>query len=290
MASSRRSIQVQVRQALGENFALSAYDGRREFSMLKRQTLKFALLTFAFLCLWNSVASAKSGLDWDEVGPRHLGAAQLKSIRAVVEAWEVTDEWELSLNSAEESVYQSPTRRIGVWVEARFASDHSVRAIRIQADFSEEIIWRKNRAIEISNEVTRAEPSTKRDFTDTDLEQLVSSGKFGLIYVWGPRFPLSIETFSAFQSAATDARVPLTVLLSGESALIEARKKLSRLGESATPIRQAASFDLIRRGVEAHLPILFAYSGKRMHFRNLRGWREKSEVARWIAEEIATGK
>ncbi|MGZ3725461.1 MAG: hypothetical protein ACXWQQ_06660 [Pseudobdellovibrio sp.] len=124
-------------------------------------------------------------------------------------------------------------------------------------------------------------------FNDQELFKLLGKNKNGLIYVWSPYMPLSVDAIENIQAAADMNHLPLTILLDGKAGLKDAKawadKKSFIKPEYMTQVSSNEMFD---RSMQVHYPILFYYNDQFLSNRTYIGHKEKNIYDLWIKTEI----
>ena len=132
-----------------------------------------------------------------------------------------------------------------------------------------------------------AQQLESNDFSDFDLEQLVRSGDKILIYLWSPRFSLSLRYAYQVELAARESGHLLVALIAQKDfpifqELIHNDKYFQMLPEFLRSSRRNKSFELIYRGGEIHLPTLHRIANSRLRSSMLVGVNSPSSLRRWL--------
>ena len=128
-------------------------------------------------------------------------------------------------------------------------------------------------------------------FNDKSLFELINSNQSGLIYVWSPYMPLSVEAVANISKAAELNKLPLKILLDGKASMLAA-KEWAKKNNSIKPefLTQVSSRELFNRSMAVHYPILFYYSDKFISNRSYIGHKETEIYDLWIKQEMSNLK
>lgn len=127
----------------------------------------------------------------------------------------------------------------------------------------------------------------KAGFTDADLKRTLKSHPWGLIYVWTPYMPLSVEGIVKAKEVAKKKGAPITVLMDPAADPKEAQKWVSKKKVDPSEMRKVASVELASRNMNLHYPILFIYKKQFLSNRDFVGFKEVSTYSDWIDMESA---
>ena len=125
-------------------------------------------------------------------------------------------------------------------------------------------------------------------FDDKSLFQLINTNKNGLIYVWSPYMPLSVEAVANISKAAEMNKLPLKILVDGKASL-SAAKEWAKKNNNIKPefLTQVSSRELFSRSMTVHYPILFYYNDKFISNRTYIGHKETDIYDLWIKQEMS---
>ena len=176
------------------------------------------------------------------------------------------------------------TSTLGTWVvELRGAHDVSLR--RVADGHVTHVVWSTD-CVPSSSETPGPSLGAER-FTDTDLRRLVAEQPRGLLYVWSPHMPLSIEGVALARMLAEGRGLPLTVLLDPAANETLARSIAETHGWPPTTTIVADSTELRFRDVLVHAPTLQAYAGGRLVGSALPGHHTNDEYSAYLDRVFA---
>lgn len=155
------------------------------------------------------------------------------------------------------SVRHWPTRRLGTWLtEVRGAE--TVALLRVTPSRLTRLEW--SAGCEVRTDDTARPAVEAPRFSDADLEALVASGSAGVLYVWSPHMPLSVDGYRALAAAAGARGVSIHVMLAPGADRAFARASLSRGGLPPEALRVADAVELHYRDVHLHTPAVLAFA------------------------------
>ncbi len=148
-----------------------------------------------------------------------------------------------------------PTARLGEWVvEARDAAGTRLRLVTPATITTR--AWSATCAA-TESAAPRRSPGGPR-FTDDDLRALVAGGR-GVVYVWSPHMPLSVEGYRPIVEAAAARGLAVTAVLDPGADRRFAEAERQRGDLPAAALRVADSVELLFRDVLIHAPAVQAY-------------------------------
>lgn len=154
-----------------------------------------------------------------------------------------------------------PTRALGVWiVDAR--GPRTTVLTRVTSGAITRIEWSAGCAPLETRRARAPVPGPR--FTDDDLAERLAAGGAGLIYVWAPHMPLSVDAAGALLAAAARRRLPVEIVLHPDADRAFAARVAADHGWSADRLRVADSVELTFRDVFVHAPAVQAWAGGRL--------------------------
>lgn len=155
----------------------------------------------------------------------------------------------------------------------------------------EEILktWNNLKACALTQEKRKAPefPSFgKVGFSDAELDKTLNANPWGVIYVWTPYMPLSVEGLKEIRDAVHAKGGNLTVLLDPKADPVEAKKWIGK-GATDADLNPATSDELNSREMGLHYPIAFIYKNKFLSNRTYVGFKYNNIYQKWIDIESA---
>jgi len=103
--------------------------------------------------------------------------------------------------------------------------------------------------------------STSGDpFTDGDLEELLARNERGVIYLWSPHMPFSVDGVEAISAAAGARDIEVTILLHPGSDADFSRREAERASIPESGLRVVSAAVLVERGMTNHAPSIQLYA------------------------------
>lgn len=176
-----------------------------------------------------------------------------------------------------------PTATMGVWVvEAVGRFDTSMTLV--SPDGITRVSWTADCVGTTEHRARPSGPATS--FRDADLAALVRSGR-GVIYVWSPHMPLSLDAVAPLSAAARALDLAVTLLLDPATDPAFAARVAADRGLPAAALRVADSVDLQFRDVLVHAPAAIAYAGGQLVGSAYPGGHTADEYAAYFRRVLA---
>jgi hypothetical protein len=175
-----------------------------------------------------------------------------------------------------------PTDALGVWVVEDASPDHAV-VMRVGPAELERMEW--SAACEPVVTTTRRLRPPAPSFSDEDLAALLASADRGVIYLWSPHMPLSVDGHAHVARAAGARRLALHVLLDPDADSAFAAAAVENGALPAAALRVADSVELQFRELALHAPSALVYAGGRFVGSPLRGFRTADEYGAFFDRE-----
>ena len=124
-------------------------------------------------------------------------------------------------------------------------------------------------------------------FNDDKLFSLLKTHQRGVIYVWSPYMPLSVEGIENAVKAAARNELPITVLLDGKASLKDAQQWKDKFKFMKPEyFEQVSANELFSRNMAVHYPIMFYYDSKFISNRTYIGHKSEDIFDQWMKLEI----
>ncbi len=167
-----------------------------------------------------------------------------------------------------------PTDALGVWLVERVAPDET-SLTRVTADRLSRVRWSAGCA---AGHDERDRPAAIAPaFADRDLEALLRRQPRGVLYVWSPHMPLSVDGWRPLQQAASARGLAVEPLLDPQADRAFAAASLTGGGMPATALRVVDSVELQFRELALHAPSIAVFDRGRLTGAGLRGYRTADE-------------
>jgi hypothetical protein len=176
-----------------------------------------------------------------------------------------------------------PTRTLGVWLVENRATDHATLT-RVDAASLTRLTWVAGCAAETT---TRPRPTAPPPaFGDADLAGVLAASGRGVLYLWSPHMPLSVEGYGAIVAAAKTRGLAVEPLLDPAADRTFARTEAAARALPAAALRVADSVELQFRELTLHAPSALAYARGRFVGSPLRGFRTAEEYGAYFDREL----
>ena len=244
--------------------------------------MMFPADSFAALVLF--VSSQASALD-----SVLAGAECQATIRRQLESWDgrpgaamVEPAFPTGLRSL-----RLPTGAPGIWLRVVEEKPHELFMERITATRVERLRFDEPcRAIESAVAIP---PAAANAFTDSDLIVRVAREDRGVVLLWSPHMPLSVDQHAVLADVARELGLAVIALLDpGADADYAARVARER-GVPAEATRPLGGIELAYRGMTTHTPSLQLFAGGRLIGPVLYGFRN-APVLRQTMEAVLAGR
>lgn len=177
-----------------------------------------------------------------------------------------------------------PTRTLGTWVTELRPSAAPV-LVRASPTGTTRIEWTAG-CLPRTDDRPRPAADAPR-FTDADLQALVAAGRPGVVYVWSPHMPLSVDGYRALLAAAAPRGVAVHALLEPGADRAFAQASLARGGLPPDALRVADSVELWFRDVHLHAPSILVFAQGRIAGDAWPGYHSAEEYDRFLERALA---
>jgi hypothetical protein len=169
-----------------------------------------------------------------------------------------------------------PTPAIGRWVRLT-VSGGEAQLERVGPTTLE--TYRFDRACEAHSEAATPLPAVRAGgFGDAQLARLLATGATGVILIWSPHMPLSVDQYRELSAAAAAMRVDVVALLDPLADAGFAARVAGERGLPAATLRPAAGVELAFRGMTTHAPSLQVFARGRLAGPVLYGYRPRAAL------------
>jgi hypothetical protein len=177
-----------------------------------------------------------------------------------------------------------PTGQLGTWV-TEVRAEATVALLRVTPSQSTRLEWSDTCAVRAEDWPRPAAAAPR--FSDADLTTLVSSGRPGVLYVWSPHMPLSVDGYQALAAAATARGLAVHAMLEPGADRAFAQASLDRGGLPREALRVADSVELWHRDVHLHTPVILAYARGRIAGDAWPGYHSAEEYGHFLDRALA---
>jgi hypothetical protein len=175
------------------------------------------------------------------------------------------------------------TAATGVWLVEQ-TSATATTLTRVAADGLDRIEWADG-CVPARRAEPRA-PAAPPAFTDTDLAALVASGASGVIYLWSPHLPLSVDGYTHVAAAADRRGLRVEPLLAADADRRFAAEAITSGRLPVTALRAADAVELEFRGLALHAPAVQVFAGGALRGAVLPGYKTADEYAAFFSRVL----
>jgi hypothetical protein len=204
------------------------------------------------------------------------GARCEKELRRELETWDarVDTIYPLAGDTAGARAALLPTGAIGVWVRLSLDPRGEATVERVTAALVEGRRFGKAcQTVDLGREERR---SVKGSWTDAALAERLNQGDTGVILLWSPHMPLSVDAHEVLQALTREMGIALVAILDPESDSSYALEVARERGMPAETLRPLGGIELAFRGLTTHAPSIQVFSGGRLAGPVVPGYRDRA--------------
>ncbi|MBL8136470.1 MAG: hypothetical protein JNL48_07600 [Acidobacteria bacterium] len=209
-----------------------------------------------------------------------LSGACAEMVTRQLRAWHATGP---PRNEPHAGMRHWPTSALGTWV-TEVRTPTTVAVLQVTPARLTRLEWTED-CVARSEERPRPVADTPR-FTDADLRVLLSAGRPGLVYVWSPHLPLSVDGYAQAVAAARARGLTVHPVLAPGADRAFARASLARGALPDDALRMADSIELWFRDVHLHAPSILVFARGRIVGDAWPGFHTDSEYGAFIERAL----
>jgi hypothetical protein len=176
-----------------------------------------------------------------------------------------------------------PTRTLGVWLVEDRAPDHATLT-RVDAASLTRLTWAADCTAATTTRPRPAAPPPA--FSDADLAGVLAASSRGVLYLWSPHMPLSVDGYGAVVAAAKARGLAVEPLLDPAADRAFARTEAAARALPAPALRVADAVELQFRELALHAPSALVYARGRIVGSPLKGFRTADEYGAFFDREL----
>ena len=269
-------LKVVIKAVIGtETWDLSGVCGI--FAVIRPMTRLLRDVTWR-LFLWVA-AVGLSLVAADPAYAQALGPQLPSDVQCIVQVRDTLVEWDTTGEMFQDAggplggqAWRLPTRRLGIWIAMTVDPWTMPTLARVDEYGTTRVRCGPGCAPVRSREAVSAVPAGA--FGDADLAALVSTGAAGVIYVWSPHMPLSVDAYHHITRAAEDVGLPVTALLDPAVDPSYARATAEASAIPKPALSRFRSVELIFRNATVHAPSVLVYAQGRVLGLAVPGYRD----------------
>lgn len=180
--------------------------------------------------------------------------------------------------------YRSPSDEIGKWIEFRiFRKDMVQIVIRTAYKVQEYSFGSAGGSVGCkidyaSHDFKYDTKRMKNAFSDASLNELLKKYRRGIIYVWSPNMPFSVQGMDVIRAAGRRMKIPVFMLADPHASRVDVNRVVASLPNE--------SFELFQRGVGVHYPTIVMFKNGRIVGPSLPGVKSESIYQELILERL----
>ena len=124
-------------------------------------------------------------------------------------------------------------------------------------------------------------------FTDQDLMKELHGKHWGVIYVWTPYMPLSVDGVAEIEKAVKAQGGSLTVLVDAKASAADIQAWVKKGKIKPSQETAVASKELYARDLGEHYPVAFIFENGFLSNRSYIGYKDSKMFGKWITLERA---
>ena len=184
--------------------------------------------------------------------------------------------------------FRLPTREVGTWVLVHEDAGDAPSLARVDARSTTRVSF-DAQCHELSS-TAAARPNASpagAAFTDDDVRAMLDAAPQGVVYLWSPHMPLSVDGYRTVSDVARRMGMSFTALRDPMSDAAYAAAVAKEAGLPASALRTFTSIELSFRQLNLHAPAVLVFSGG--HFAGLAvpGYREAAGFEAAIAGRLS---
>ena len=197
-------------------------------------------------------------------------AALLSGARCETEVRSAMDAWGARLDSlfpgapdpTGARVALLGTETLGVWVRLTVDAEGRVALERLTARLEERRTFGPRcETIDAGRRERAPDPD---GFTDDALAERLSRGDTGVILLWSPHMPLSVDAYAVLDALTREMGIALVAILHPAADSAYARSVALERAMPASSLLPLSGIELAFRGITTHAPSIQAFAGGRL--------------------------
>lgn len=178
------------------------------------------------------------------------------------------------------------TDALGVWVRLTVDAEGRVALERMTARLEEERTF--GPGCETIDAGRREHADAADGFTDDALAERLSRGDTGVILLWSPHMPLSVDAYAVLDALTREMGIALVAILDPAADAAYARSVALERAMPASSLLPLSGIELAFRGMATHAPSIQAFAGGRLEGPVVPGYRDPAGFR--LAIERALGR
>jgi len=244
----------------------------------------YLLLFFALTTSAHAVENANA-IHFDDFACK-------KEVQEFLVHWEVAKNatWSKQASTGKVVSWKAHGKNLGEWITLQATPKSVTTLVHLLPDQKVEQVTFNQTDCSVKKVSGRlpaqVEPNVgkKADFTDEDLQKILTANKNGLIYIWSPHMTLSVKGIADIKKAAAAVGMPVDLVMDPIADETRAQEILKELDLPATAILRMHSNELGGHSVTLHYPALMVYKAGVLCSTVQRGWRDSDDYRKIVTE------
>jgi hypothetical protein len=183
--------------------------------------------------------------------------------------------------------WRLPTREIGTWLLVQDAEGRAPSLARVDARSTTRVTFDARCREMSTSAVTPPAPPDGSVFTDDDVRAMLAAAPQGVVYLWSPHMPLSVDGYRTVSEVARRMGMSFTAVRDPMSDAAYAAAVATEAGLPASALRTFASIELSFRQLNLHAPAVLVFSGGHFDGLAVPGYREAASFEAAIAGRLS---
>jgi len=179
-----------------------------------------------------------------------------------------------------------PTRTFGTWVRLMVDPSYEISLERISTFSAEAHRFGPDCELHLDTRAVSPAPAPGA-FTDARLSDRLAEGDTGIILLWSPHMPLSVDEYDELRDVAATLQIALVAVLDPVADPGYARRVARERGLPDAALAPLAGIELAFRGMTTHAPSVQVFAGGRLVGPVLYGYRDRQTARMSIAGVLA---
>jgi hypothetical protein len=169
-----------------------------------------------------------------------------------------------------------PTGALGVWVRVTVQADGEPLLERVTAAQVER--QRFGERCEAIDDGAKERPPEENAWGDAALAETLAAGGAGVILLWSPHMPLSVDAYGILEALTREMGLRLVAVLHPDADLAYARSIAAERGLPSGALRLLGGIELAFRGMTRHAPSFQVFAEGRLAGPVLPGYKDRATL------------
>jgi hypothetical protein len=180
-----------------------------------------------------------------------------------------------------------PTAALGVWVRVTVDPKSEPMLERVTATLVER--FRFGETCKLLDDGRSEHPIEKNAWSDAALAEILGGGGAGVILLWSPHMPLSIDAYGHVEALSREMGLDFIAMLHPEADPSYARSVALTRGIPSSALRPLGGIELAFRGMTTHAPSFQVFAAGRLKGPVVPGYRDRAALRLAIERALGGG-